>query len=181
MLERSMRSSAGLAVPNPYLAPEQITQNMTDVRTDAFLVGIILYELLARRPLFLRDNANHTREAILEARVGELPRHVPEKIAEVAYACLEKNPAFRPQTAASLKAKLLEALEHAERAGEKDGEPAEDSSEEPTAPRGFLRRFLRGTNEGGEGEPVAAAAVPRTAGAPPSPREELANVCARLR
>jgi serine/threonine protein kinase len=51
-LERS-RGTQGTAFP--YMAPEQVVEQHTDSRTDLFLAGILLYELLANEPVSRED------------------------------------------------------------------------------------------------------------------------------
>ncbi|MCK6546816.1 protein kinase [Myxococcota bacterium] len=139
-LERGMRSQVGLATPEAHLAPEQIRDGQASIRTDVFLVGILLFELLSRRPLFLRDTVGHTREAVLNAEAPGLGDHVPAELAELVVSCLEKNPAYRPQTAASLKSRLVELVE--KKTIRTSG--AEDDTETELPQGGFLRRFFRG-------------------------------------
>jgi serine/threonine protein kinase len=110
VLERSMGASLGMSTPAAYLAPEQVKQTGVDVRTDVFLVGVVLHELLARHPLFLRPNASETRNAIANGAVPRPNAGAPDAIVDVAMACLERNPAFRPKGARDLRAELGTAL-----------------------------------------------------------------------
>lgn len=110
MLERSMGASLGMTASNPYLAPEQVKQAGADTRTDIFSVGTILHELLSRHAIFLRANANETRAAIAAGPIPRPNAGVPEPIADVAMACLERNPAFRPKSAQDLRSELQTAL-----------------------------------------------------------------------
>lgn len=105
-LERSMRASTGIAVSKLYLAPEQLKQEHADARTDVFLLGIILNELLSRQPLALRDDAAHEGP-----RSAVRPEPAPEKLTEITLRCLERNPSFRPQSARSICQALLEAVQ----------------------------------------------------------------------
>jgi serine/threonine protein kinase len=110
MLERSMGASLGVAQSAPYLSPEQLKQTGTDARTDVFLIGLVLHELLSRLAVFGRANAIETRNAIAAAPVPRPPSQVPEPIADVTMACLERSPAFRPKTARELRSELVTAL-----------------------------------------------------------------------
>jgi serine/threonine-protein kinase len=57
-----------------YLAPEQARGEPFDERTDLFSVGIILWELLAGRRLFLEANDSATILAVLEKKIPSVSR-----------------------------------------------------------------------------------------------------------
>ena len=54
-----------------YMAPEQLRKEAIDARFDLFTMGIVLWELVCNRRLFLRDNEAATMMAVLE---GQVPR-----------------------------------------------------------------------------------------------------------
>jgi serine/threonine protein kinase len=107
-LERSMHSTAqGLA--NLYIAPEQSKDGIADIRTDVFLVGVILNEILLRKPLAsIEASQRPTSDKHAPADHHDEPS---DPLRELALNCLERNPGFRPQTASSLKTKIIAALE----------------------------------------------------------------------
>jgi len=52
-----------------YMAPEQLRKEAIDARFDLFTMGIVLWELICNRRLFLRDNEAATMMAVLECKV----------------------------------------------------------------------------------------------------------------
>ena len=81
-----------------YMAPEQISGNPSDHRSDQFSYGVVLYEMLCGRRPF--DGPSHA--AILAAIVRETPpapralrADLPKDLEGVVTRCLEKDPARR--------------------------------------------------------------------------------------
>ncbi|MFO0723812.1 MAG: protein kinase [Myxococcota bacterium] len=95
----------------PYLAPEQIEEQHTDSRTDLFLAGILLYELLSNDRLFLREDAVKTQDAIRAAEVAPLPDYVPLGIDTFVQKLLAKDPDARPKSAHAALAELGQAMQ----------------------------------------------------------------------
>ena len=89
-----------------YMAPEQVSGGATDVRTDIFSLGVLLYELFTDR--LPHDGANEAAlvYAIVQAPPPD-PRiahpDMPVTLAALLLHCLEKSPADRyPDMAALL-------------------------------------------------------------------------------
>jgi len=85
-----------------YMAPEQGLKNICDVRTDLYSIGVVLYEMLTRRPPYEAD----TPLAILMKHVNDplpLPRLVeptiPEPFERIVLKALAKQPEDRFQSA----------------------------------------------------------------------------------
>jgi tetratricopeptide (TPR) repeat protein len=103
-------TETGLAVGTPaYMSPEQASGGAVNARTDVYALGSVLYEMLAGEPPFV-GRAPH---ALLAAQATEAPEpiskrrpSVPPALAALVMRCLEKNPADRPQTAATLLVEL---------------------------------------------------------------------------
>jgi len=103
-------TATGLAVGTPaYMSPEQATGSTVDARTDVYALGCVLFEMLASDPPF----TGRAHYALLAAHATETPEpiskrrpSVPPRLAALVMRCLEKNPADRPQTAATLLAEL---------------------------------------------------------------------------
>lgn len=99
-----------------YLAPEMAARDGAAVseRTDVYLLGATLYELLAGRP----PRATGSVEAALEAaRAGVVPPldgEVPRELAGLCQRALSKSPAARPPGALAFKQELVEYLRHRE-------------------------------------------------------------------
>jgi serine/threonine-protein kinase len=93
-----------------YMAPEQ-ARNESDVRSDVYSLGVVLYQMLVGRPPFI--SKDHIE--LIFAHHKELPPafssvrpdvSIPPEIEAVVRKCLEKDPARRYQT----MDELLEAM-----------------------------------------------------------------------
>lgn len=94
-----------------YMAPEQLhDSSATDMRTDIYSLGIILYELVALRPPFVGDRASieHGHTAMRPPRLQKLAP-LPEAVESVIMGCLAKNPDRRPPDVATLRGQLARA------------------------------------------------------------------------
>lgn len=95
-----------------YLAPEAIlSPREVDVRSDLYALGALGYFMLTGTHVFDGDSVvsvcgQHLHEPP-EPPGDRLGRPVPQDLAEVVLACLAKNPKDRPQTARSLRERLM--------------------------------------------------------------------------
>jgi len=97
-----------------YLSPEQATAGELDRRSDIFTMGIVLWEALAGRPLFLADNDGTTISRLLSAPIPSVRLHAPDvspELDEVCTRALQRHASRRFPTAAA----MAEALESAAR------------------------------------------------------------------
>jgi serine/threonine-protein kinase len=81
-----------------YMSPEQVRGRKIDRRTDIFSLGIVLWEMLADRHLFMQDTEIETLEYIRECKVPffkDIGVEVPEELERIARKALEKDPANR--------------------------------------------------------------------------------------
>jgi eukaryotic-like serine/threonine-protein kinase len=95
-----------------YMAPEQVKGQTATRRIDVFGAGIVLWESLAGRPLFRRQDDAATINAVLTERVlppSALTPGIPKALDEVVLKALRRNPDERHQTAAEF-ADALEQL-----------------------------------------------------------------------
>ena len=98
----------GMVLGTPrYMAPEQVTGEALDARSDLFAAGAILFEMLAGRPAFDGRNAVE----ILHATIYEQPPALTGSPAVVAPLsrdprALAKRPAERPASAEAMAEEL---------------------------------------------------------------------------
>ena len=98
----------GIVVGTPrYIAPEQVTGEAADARSDLFAVGAILFEMLAGRPAF----GGRTIVDILHATLHEQPPALTGSPAVTAVdrvirRALAKRPAERPPSAEDMAEEL---------------------------------------------------------------------------
>lgn len=96
-----------------YLSPEQIRGGALDCRTDVFTAAVVLWEMLAARPLFLRPTDAEAMEAIANSErlpIRTLRPDVPEAMAQVLEAALNCDPKKRISSAAEFAARLRESV-----------------------------------------------------------------------
>jgi hypothetical protein len=85
-----------------YMSPEQVRGQPVDARSDIFALGVVLYEMLARRRPFGGETLAEVQIAILREEPRELPAidgRVPAAVDRVVRRCLEKRPEDRFDTA----------------------------------------------------------------------------------
>jgi serine/threonine protein kinase len=92
----------------PYMSPEQARGLAVDARSDLFAVGVILWELLAGRPLFQRAAPYLTLAAVVEDPAPLLDGELAA-IAPILARALAKNPDERQVSCAELGAALRDA------------------------------------------------------------------------
>lgn len=85
-----------------YMAPEQLLARGVDQRSDVFSTGVVLWELLTGRPLFIRDSEAATLYAIMNDPIPVPSRYRPEIPAEldrIVMRALARTPVDRYDTA----------------------------------------------------------------------------------
>ncbi len=88
-----------------YMSPEQVRGVEVDHRSDIFVFGAVLFEMLSGRRAFRRDTAAETMTAILKEDLPELTemnRSISPALDRIVRHCLEKNPDQRFQSARDL-------------------------------------------------------------------------------
>jgi serine/threonine-protein kinase len=104
-------TSAGTSLGTPgYMAPEQVSGDPTDQRSDIYSWGVVAYELLAGAHPF----AHHTSaQQLMAAHITEAPRlldeqrpGLPPSLGALVMRCLAKLPAERPDDAAAVLSRL---------------------------------------------------------------------------
>ena len=85
-----------------YLAPEVAYGEEADARSDLFSLGVVIWEMLAGRRLFLGETDFHTVKLVRATnipRLAPLNRFVDESFEEILLRALARDPAQRFQTA----------------------------------------------------------------------------------
>lgn len=96
-----------------YMAPEQVSGQPADARSDLFAFGCVLYEMVTGKPAFSGRTGAERLAAILKeepADPAEGGRRLPEALTRVIRQCLEKSPERRAQPARDLAYELKALL-----------------------------------------------------------------------
>ena len=87
-----------------YMSPEQVRGQPVDARSDIFLLGVVLHEMITGRNTFRKPQIADTRAAILtQAPEFEATDSIPKPVQELVRRCLEKEPEKRFQTIDELR------------------------------------------------------------------------------
>jgi serine/threonine protein kinase len=84
-----------------YMAPEQLGEGALDARTDVFSLGVVLYELFTGTHPFATRNMYDLHDIIVHGRFAPptVPRpDIPVRASTLIMACLQADPANRPQS-----------------------------------------------------------------------------------
>jgi len=100
-------TSTSMLMGSPrYMSPEQmVSAKDVDARTDVWALGVILFELVAGRPVWQADTVQGLCALIATAPAPPLRQHVPHAPAileEVIHRCLAKSPDQRLANVAEL-------------------------------------------------------------------------------
>ncbi len=97
-----------------YMAPEMLGASASDevtARTDVYLLGAVLYEVLARRTPHAPGDMRAIVSSILLSQ-PDVPADAPEELADLVRACMSRDPASRPQSALEVRKLLERFVEH---------------------------------------------------------------------
>ena len=95
-----------------YMAPEMVSGDPVDARTDVYLLGATLHAILTGKP---RHPGATVTDSLLHARSSppyEYPAEVPEELAALANRACHADPAQRPPTAKAFRDELTVYLRH---------------------------------------------------------------------
>jgi serine/threonine protein kinase len=97
---------AGVKGTDGYISPEECSLGHPGPAADVFSLGVMLYEMLAgERPYPKGSAENPFPQVSLEpAPLRARRRGVPAKLENLIFACLERDPAYRPELAELLPA-----------------------------------------------------------------------------
>ncbi len=96
-----------------YLSPEAALGQEIDARTDVFALGIMLWELLAGRRLFLGETDFQTVRLVQQAVIPDIAQinpSVPQELARIIEKSLARNPEDRIPTAYDFGQQLARVL-----------------------------------------------------------------------
>jgi serine/threonine-protein kinase len=111
------RTGHVVGTPN-YMSPEQISGKPVDARADIYALGCLLWELVAGRPPFYREDELEVLYAQVHQPPPPLLQHVPEApraLEKVLAKALAKDPDERYQTMPELASALEAAVGRAAR------------------------------------------------------------------
>jgi len=92
-----------------YMSPEQVRGEDIDSRSDLFSLGVVMYEVVAGRNPFERENRAAILSAITQSTPEPLARYksdVPDELQRITSKLLEKDPSLRYQSAADMVSDL---------------------------------------------------------------------------
>jgi serine/threonine-protein kinase len=120
-VEPTHNTNTGALVGSPlYMSPEQIRHaRLVDERTDIWALGVILYELVCGKPPFTGETLSGTLAAVAAdppKPMAEFRAGLPALLEAMVSRCLQKSPAKRYQSIASL-AQALQAFASPEAKG----------------------------------------------------------------
>ncbi len=102
-------SSVAIIGTPSYVAPEMARGGDVDARADIYSLGCVGYWMLTGRPVFEGRTTDELIGKHVDGAVEPLSRHaegIPAELEAIIHACLEKDPARRPQSADQLAQRL---------------------------------------------------------------------------
>lgn len=100
-----------LGTPN-YMSPEQVTGAPVDGRSDVFSLGVVLYEMLAKRKPFTGENLTTISYKIVHENfqpLVDVSKNVPEEFDRILARALAKDPWNRYQRGKDMALALYQA------------------------------------------------------------------------
>lgn len=111
---RASKTQAGVLKGKfAYMSPEQVRGLEVDHRSDIFAVGILLYEMLTGKRLFVGDSDFATLELVRQAKVDSPREHnadIPEELEKICLKALAREAQDRYGWAAEMAADLQHFL-----------------------------------------------------------------------
>jgi serine/threonine protein kinase len=98
-----------------YMPPEQVLGREVDHRADIFSAGVVLWEMLTGRPLFLRSNEAATLYAIMNAPVpppSKMRADCPRQLDEIVLRAVARTPSERFETAQQMGEAIDDFMVH---------------------------------------------------------------------
>ena len=120
----------GTFVGSPlYMAPEQLTRQQTDVRSEIYSFGVMFFEMVTGRPPFIKSPGGTVGDILVQHVTAPIPPpssfvpglKMPNILEEMIFRCLQKEPDARFQTMREV-VQVLETCDRALITGEWTGE-----------------------------------------------------------
>ncbi|MBE8162820.1 MAG: serine/threonine protein kinase [Bdellovibrionaceae bacterium] len=111
------QADAGIKGKMAYMSPEQAAGSSLDSRSDIFSLGIMLWELLAKKRLFLADSTMATLRNVRNCQIPDIRTfnpNIPPEIEQVLKRSLAKKPEDRYKNAISLAQDLYKIIQSKE-------------------------------------------------------------------
>ena len=89
-----------------YMAPEVLSGEPADERSDLWALGVVLHEMVAGSRPFQGTSGFALTSAILREPASPLPEHTPAGLRGIVSKCLAKEPGQRYQSAVEVAAAL---------------------------------------------------------------------------
>ena len=109
-LRKAEAARPGLFGTPAYMAPEMFTGGEIDERTDVYLLGATLHQLLTGTFRHGGDNLMELGQAALASAPVTYPREIPAELADIANRATARSPADRFQSVQELRESLSELL-----------------------------------------------------------------------
>jgi serine/threonine-protein kinase len=95
-----------------YMSPEQARGEAVDKRADLWAFGVVLWEMLTGRQLFVGNTLSDTLAGVLrdEPKLAALPQETPQPVRRLLRRCLEKDVHERLPDAAAARLEIEDAL-----------------------------------------------------------------------
>ena len=96
-----------------YMSPEQALGQVVDVTTDVFALGVVVWEMLAMRRLFVGENDAEILGSVCEADVPPVREQNPDvspALADLVESMLAQRPRWRPESMAVVDARMNRIL-----------------------------------------------------------------------
>ena len=95
-----------------YMAPEQAKGKPVDRRADIWALGVVLFEMLTGKMLYLGETVTETIAQVITqpANLEALPAQTPASVRRILRRCLEKDPRNRFQSAGDIRIEIDEVL-----------------------------------------------------------------------
>ncbi|MCC6644998.1 MAG: protein kinase [Polyangiaceae bacterium] len=156
-----------------YMAPEQVTGDAIDVRTDVYSLGCVMYELLTGRPPFVGKTSMatltmHLSDDVVPPSERAPHRRVPPALDAVVLRALSREPGARYQTVGELARALADVSTAPTASIDPLGMTQASDAGEPTRSRPVVVSVRPQTATGTRPRPVTSRTPP------PSPRARWA-------